>query len=129
MTKLLTLQTPAVRSAFSSLLSKIESATLKAICDEGVTVLRPFESGNVTVEFFDTPTSIGMEIKDRNGATVCLAKPYVQTSERSDWNPARWLCWKTMVDLSGQRWMNHGGPEYVVDDFGTLVPVEGGAAC
>jgi hypothetical protein len=44
-----------------------------------------------------------------------------------DWRPGQWRVSETRVDGQGRSWESMLG-YFVIDDFGSLVPVQGGAA-
>lgn len=90
-------------------------------------MLHPIDSTTRRAEFYWVRDSLALEIEDaaRNGCT--LYKRYDRPEGWRDWHPAHWVGSTTLTDSMGRKWSRHGDT-YVVDDFGTLVPAEGGAA-
>lgn len=106
----------------------LDDMALSALADHcGIVVLKPVDSATRHARFFSLRESVALEIEDAmmNGTT--LYKRYARPDGLQNWHPAHWTGSTYLTDTRGQRWTHVAGT-YVMDDFGTLVQLNGGAA-
>lgn len=116
----LSVATKTLEKAVRLIRLEAEAATLEALsAKDGIVVLQPAESPQWSF------TDIGSVMNASNGATVSF---YIYHGVRSNGYPVpHWLASESRTDGNGRRWTLALG-RHVVDDFGTLVPAESGAA-
>lgn len=90
--------------------------------------LKPMDTGSKSVVFRPTATGEAMEVSDSHGASDTLYRHLVRPEGWFYWHPSYWAGFSERKDREGRLWAAYGGPRHVIDDFGTLVPVEGGVA-
>lgn len=111
--------------------AEAEAATLAALsAKDGIVTLRPVDpaTARVIVEadeltHLDAAGNRMEAYRRREEPAMWIGKPHM----RGQWHPAYWYVSLKRVDASGQKWSCDLG-RHVVDDFGTLVCSEGGAA-
>lgn len=91
-----------------------------------VVVLHPMEGAQIQISHCDTTTRI--KLSDERGACVRVWRHWQEPQSWRDcsymagvWHPAIWQGQVTLMDAEGRRW-EHGLPNMVMDDFGSLVP-------
>lgn len=112
--------TPTVSKTVQRLLAQVQAeaqaATLEALsAKDGIVVLQPME-----VETRSYSDSDYISCKDARGARISLWRDRNET-------PWHWHGTERLIDGRGREWAR-SLEAHVIDDFGSLVPVEGGAA-
>lgn len=120
-----------VQRLLAQIHAEAEAATLAALsAKDGIVALHPVDAATARVIVdVDTLTHVDaagncMEAyRRREESATWRGKPHM----RGQWHPAYWYVSLRRVDAGGHKWSCDLG-RHVVDDFGTLVPAEGGAA-
>ena len=127
----LSVATKTLEKAIRLIKEEAEAATLKQLSEkDGIVVLHDRERETTVVHTF---LGGGMEITDRNGFRLELHRQRFEPESwrgvahmRGYWRPGQWQVTEERTDAKGRSWVCELGA-HIVDDFGTLVPVEGGA--
>ena len=103
-----------VQRLLAQIHAEAQAATLDALsAKDGIVTLQPMSSDKLT---FGDADYIGTE--DNHGASVTIWR---------DRKKNAWIGTERLMDGQGREWRRSLGP-HVINDFGTLVPVQGGAA-
>lgn len=79
----------------------------------------------LTYKFYEISGKTAFECENRDGAGYTLYRCHTPNN-RLDWHPSHWVGMEQRHDTHGRRW-SMSSAIYITDDFGTLVPLEGGA--
>lgn len=118
-----------VQRLLAQIHAEAEAATLAALsAKDGIVALQSIDREAATIR---TYCGDGLRWFDRSGYELRMARERFRATiddwVQIDWRPGQWSIHETRVDGAGREWECNLG-HFVVDDFGTLVPVEGGAA-
>lgn len=126
----LSVATKTLEKAIRLIRQEAEAATLEALsAKDGIVVLRDVDRGTLRIH----TRGDSMEITDDNGFCLDLYRRRFEPESwrgvgymRGRWRPGQWAVTETRADGNGRLWSCELGA-HIIDDFGTLVPVEGGA--
>lgn len=127
----LSVATKTLEKAIRLIRQEAEAATLEALsAKDGIVVLHDFDRGSSRMRPF---LGDSMEFTDANGFCLRLHRRRFEPESwrgiscmRGHWRPGQWDVTETRADGNGRLWSCELGA-HVIDDFGDLVPVEGGA--
>lgn len=127
-----TVATKMLAKAIRAIQTEVEAATLEALSEkDGILVLHDREHGTTQTSTF---WGDSIELTDPNGFCLELCRRRFEPESwrgiecmKGKWRPGQWDVTETRTDAKGRRWVCDLGA-HITDDFGTLVPVEGGAA-
>jgi hypothetical protein len=132
-----TTRTPPVSKTLQQLLAQIQAeavaATLEALSQKDGTV----SLNEVDVQSIESSVLLDGDViywRDHCGYSLRISRTRFEPENwkgaiymSGKWRPGQWRVTETRLDDQGREWECYLGP-HIVDDFGTLVPVEGGAA-
>ncbi|MFN3494543.1 MAG: hypothetical protein ACK40L_08560 [Hydrogenophaga sp.] len=120
---------PPVSKTVQRLLAQIhaeaEATTLEALsAKDGIVAVQPMPAQRRKVH---ETTARGFGVTGADGSELRF---YIDHDAReSRLIGPRWCASQTLLDGHGRKWQTWHGFEFITDDFGNMVDVEGGAAC
>jgi hypothetical protein len=118
-----------VQRLLAQIHAEAEAATLAALsAKDGIVALHEVDRQNASIR---TYCGDGLAWFDRSGYELTMSRQRFRYTNgylvQTDWRPGQWRVSETRVDGQGRSWESMLG-YFVIDDFGSLVPVQGGAA-
>ena len=118
-----------VQRLLAQIHAEAEAATLAALsAKDGIVTLQNVDRQTALIR---TYCGDGLVWEDRSGYSLRMNRERFRAGGegwvQTDWQPHRWHLNETRVDGAGYAWTRSLG-YFVINDFGTLVNVEGGAA-
>jgi len=123
-----TMATKMLAKAIHAIQKEAEAATLEALSSkDGIVVLQGPDRETVSI---NPHVCEGVFWHDGNGFKLVMDRQRFRYTSgdwvQQNWRPGQWVVREVRIDGNGLEWSTDHG-RFVIDDFGTLVPVKGGA--
>lgn len=117
-----------VQRLLAQIHAEAQAATLAALsAKDGIVALQDIDRETARIRSY---CGDGLAWLDRSGYELRMNRERFRATSgdwvQRDWRPGQWSVHETRVDGTGREWECSLG-YFVVDDFGALVPVQGGA--
>jgi len=121
-----------LEKAIRQIQKEAEAATLESLsAKDGIVVLRDCDIDTARTHIY---CGDHIDWDDSLGYSLAISHQRFEPESwrghahmKGRWRPGQWDVKETRVDTKGRRWVCDLGA-HITDDFGNLVPVEGGAA-